>query len=108
MSDAKPRIRVPATAKVGDVIEIKTLVQHVMETGNRKDAAGQSIPRNIVKSLVVTFASVTIFRAEFGPGISSNPFVAFHMRVPGPGEFVFTWEDDAGQKTVERSPLFVG
>jgi sulfur-oxidizing protein SoxZ len=105
---AKTRIKLPEKTAVGDVIEIRALINHVMETGNRKDAAGQSIPRNIVKSLVVTFASVTIFRAEFGPGISSNPFVAFHMRVPGPGEFVFTWEDDAGQKTVERSPLFVG
>jgi sulfur-oxidizing protein SoxZ len=56
----------------------------------------------------VTFGRVTVFMAEFGPGISSNPFVAFHMRVPGPGEFVFTWEDDAGVKTVERTPLYVG
>jgi sulfur-oxidizing protein SoxZ len=105
---AKTRIKLPEKTAVGDVIEIRALINHVMETGNRKDAAGQTIPRNIVKSLVVTFGSVTVFRAEFGPGISSNPFVAFHMRVPGPGEFVFTWEDDAGQKTVERSPLFVG
>jgi sulfur-oxidizing protein SoxZ len=105
---AKTRIKLPEKTAVGDVIEIRALINHVMETGNRKDAAGQTIPRNIVKSLVVTFGSVTVFKAEFGPGISSNPFVAFHMRVPGPGEFVFTWEDDAGQKTVERSPLFVG
>jgi sulfur-oxidizing protein SoxZ len=104
----KTRIKLPETSAVGDVIEIRALINHVMETGNRKDASGTAIPRNIVKSLVVTFGSVTIFKAEFGPGISSNPFVAFYLRVPGPGEFVFTWEDDAGMKTVERTPLFVG
>ncbi len=104
----KTRIKLPEKTAVGDVIEIRALINHVMETGNRKDAAGNIIPRNIVKSLTVTFGSVTVFKAEFGPGISSNPFVAFHMRVPGPGEFVFTWEDDGGVKTVERTPLFVG
>jgi sulfur-oxidizing protein SoxZ len=104
----KTRIKLPEKTAVGDVIEIRALINHVMETGNRKDASGQIIPRNIIKSLTVTFGSVTIFMAEFGPGISSNPFVAFNMRVPGPGEFVFTWEDDAGVKTVERTPLYVG
>jgi len=102
------RIKLPEKPAVGDVIEIRALINHVMETGNRKDAEGNVIPRNIIKSLTVTFGSITILKAEFGPGISSNPFVAFHMRVPGPGELVFTWEDDAGQTTVERSPLYVG
>jgi sulfur-oxidizing protein SoxZ len=102
------RIKLPEKPAVGEVIEIRALINHVMETGNRKDAEGNVIPRNIIKSLTVTFGSITILKAEFGPGISSNPFVAFHMRVPGPGELVFTWEDDAGQTTVERSPLYVG
>jgi sulfur-oxidizing protein SoxZ len=102
------RIKLPEKPAVGEVIEIRALINHVMETGNRKDAEGNVIPRNIIKSLTVTFGSITILKAEFGPGISSTPFVAFHMRVPGPGELVFTWEDDAGQTTVERSPLYVG
>lgn len=102
------RIKLPEKPAVGEVIEIRALINHVMETGNRKDPEGNVIPRNIIKSLTVTFGSITILKAEFGPGISSNPFVAFHMRVPGPGELVFTWEDDAGQTTVERSPLYVG
>jgi sulfur-oxidizing protein SoxZ len=104
----KARIKLPENPAVGEVIEIRALINHVMETGNRRDAEGRIIPRNIVKSLTVTFGPVTVFRAEFGPGISSNPFVAFHMRVPGPGEFVFTWEDDAGMTWTERTPLFVG
>lgn len=104
----KTRIKLPEKTAVGDVIEIRALINHVMETGNRKDANGQIIPRDIVKSLSVTFGKVTVFKAEFGPGISSNPFVAFYMRVPGPGELVFVWEDDAGLQTVERAPVLIG
>ncbi len=105
---SKTRIKLPEKTAVGDVIEVRALINHVMETGNRKDAGGQIIPRDIVKSLLVTFGNVTVFRAEFGPGISSNPFVAFYMRVPGPGELVFVWEDDAGVRTTERTPLLIG
>ncbi|MBA4130901.1 MAG: thiosulfate oxidation carrier complex protein SoxZ [Hyphomicrobium sp.] len=105
---SKTRIKLPEKTAVGDVIEIRALINHVMETGNRKDANGQVIPRDIVNSLTVTFGKVTVFKAEFGPGISSNPFVAFHMRVPGPGELVFVWQDDAGVQTIERAPLLVG
>ena len=104
----KTRIKLPEKTAVGDVIEVRALINHVMETGNRKDANGQVIPRNIVNALTVTFGYVPVFKAEFGPGISSNPFVAFHRRVPGPGELVFTWVDDAGVRTVERTPLLVG
>ncbi len=104
----RTRIKLPENPAVGQVIEVRALINHVMETGNRKNPDGETIPRNIVKSLTVTFGSVTVFKAEFGPGISSNPFVAFHMRVPGPGEFVFTWVDDTGETWTERTPLFVG
>lgn len=103
----KVRIKLPETTMVGDVIEIRALINHVMETGNRKDASGQSIPRDIIESLDVTFGGIHIFKATFGPGISSNPYVAFHLRVPGPGELVFTWIDNKGQTWVERTPLYV-
>ena len=108
MSEAKPRIRVPATAKVGDVIEIKTLVQHVMETGNRKTADGKVVPRKIINSFTASFAGQEFFKAEIQPGISANPYLAFFMKVPGPGEFEFTWVDDAGVKISQKTPLAIG
>jgi len=103
----KPRIKLPDSAAAGDVIEVRTLVNHVMETGNRKDKDGNPIPRNIINEFVATYAGNEVFRATFGPGISANPFVAFYMRVPGPGEFEFTWTDDAGQAIVESALLNV-
>jgi sulfur-oxidizing protein SoxZ len=104
----KPRIKVPDTAKVGEVIEVKTLISHVMETGNRKDSAGKTIPRNIIHTFTASFAGKEVFKAEMQPGISANPYLSFHFRVPGPGEFELTWQDDSGAKIVEKVPLKVG
>ncbi|MBN9246993.1 MAG: thiosulfate oxidation carrier complex protein SoxZ [Hyphomicrobium sp.] len=104
---ANPRIKLPDAAKAGEVIEIKTLITHVMETGNRHDKNGKPIPRDIINSFVVKFEGQQVFRATFGPGISANPYVAFHMRVPGPGVFEFAWTDDHGVTTVATAPLNV-
>ncbi len=56
-------------------------------------------------SFTATFAGNPVFSAEFGSGIAANPFIAFSMRVPGPGEFELTWIDDQGNKTVEKAVL---
>ena len=64
---AKPRIKLPDSAKVGDLIEIKTLISHVMETGQRKDADGKTIPRSIINSFKVKFAGKDVFSAELQP-----------------------------------------
>lgn len=101
----KPRIKLPESAAVGDIIEVKALISHVMETGNRKDSDGKPIPRNIINSFNATFGGNLVFKADLGSGISANPFIAFFMRVPGPGEVELTWIDDLGVKTVERASL---
>jgi sulfur-oxidizing protein SoxZ len=92
---------------VGEVIEIKTLISHVMETGQRKESDGKPIPRFIINSFTAAFAGAEVFTAELHPGISANPYLAFHMRVPGPGELEFTWTDDKGMKVSEKVKLNV-
>jgi sulfur-oxidizing protein SoxZ len=104
---AKPRIKLPDSAKVGEIIEIKTLISHVMETGQRKDPEGKPIPRNIIHTFEVTFAGKTVITAKFYPGISANPYLAFFMKVPGPGEMEFSWIDDAGVKISEKANIKV-
>ena len=103
----RPRIKLPASAKVGEVIEIKTLVSHVMETGQRKDADGKAIPRNIINAFSAKFAGAEVFSAELHPGISANPYLSFFMKVPGPGEFEFTWVEDGGNTIVDKETLNV-
>ncbi|MBR2534692.1 MAG: thiosulfate oxidation carrier complex protein SoxZ [Hyphomicrobium sp.] len=107
MTATKPRIKLPESAKIGDVIEVKTLVTHVMETGHRKDKDGNPIARDIINTFIATFGDKEVFRAELGPGISANPYISFQMRVPGPGTFEFAWIDDSGTKTVELTTLNV-
>jgi sulfur-oxidizing protein SoxZ len=103
----RPRVKLPEQAKVGDLIEVKTLISHVMETGRRRDTDGKPIPRFIINSFIATFAGAEVFKAELYPGISANPYLAFYMRVPGPGEFEFTWTDDRGGKVAEKQTLNV-
>ena len=103
----KPRLKLPKQAKKGDVIEIKTLMPHIMESGQRKDKDGKTIPRNIINTFEAKFAGKTVFTAKLYSGISANPYLAFFMKVPGPGEIEFSWLDDAGVKINEKLKLNV-
>lgn len=107
MAASKPRLKFPEQASAGEIIEIKALITHVMETGNRKDADGNRIPRDIIHTFTAHYDDQLIFKAEFGPGISANPFISFFLKVPGPGELWVSWRDDAGGETIERYPLNV-
>ena len=102
-----PRIRVPETVKAGEVIEVKTLISHIMETGQRKDQDGKPIPRNIINTFTATFNGKEVFEVDLHPGISANPYMAFHVRVPGPGDLELSWLDDSGQRITEKVKLNV-
>jgi sulfur-oxidizing protein SoxZ len=104
---AKPRIKVPDSVRVGEIIEIKTLVSHLMETGQRRDKDGKVIPRDIINTFEATFAGQKLFKARLQPGISANPYITFFLKVPGPGALELTWIDDAGRKISETLPLRV-
>lgn len=101
----KPRVKLPEKIKIGDVIEIKTLVSHVMETGQRRETDGKIVPRNIIHSFRATFNGRTVFEADLQPGVSANPFLAFYMKVTEPGDLELSWTDDGGDRLVERTKL---
>ena len=92
--DIKPRLRVPTTAKKGEVIEVKTLITHPMENGQRKDAAGKTIPRLIVNSLKVTYNDKPVLSATLEPAVAANPYMSFFVKVEESGTLKFTWTDD--------------
>lgn len=98
MSKPIPRVRIPATAKPGEIIEVKTLISHEMESGQRKDKDGNAIPRKIIKQFAATFNGKEIVRADWYPAISANPYQSFFVKVPESGTFVFTWTDDDGSR----------
>jgi sulfur-oxidizing protein SoxZ len=101
----KPRVKLPDTIKIGDIIEIKVLVTHPMETGQRRDVTGELVARNIIKSFHATFNGQPLFSADLQPGISANPFIAFNMKVIGPGELEMIWTDDHDTVLTERQKL---
>lgn len=92
----KPRVRVPKTATAGEVITIKTLISHKMESGQRKDGDGNAIPRSIINRFVADFNGENVIDVTLEPAISTNPFFEFEAVVPETGEFKFTWFDDDG------------
>ncbi len=96
MSTPKPRVRMPTTAKAGEVIEVKTLISHEMETGLRRDSAGKIIPRKIIKKFTATFDGKEIMSADWHGAVSANPYQSFFVRVPATGTFEFSWFDDDG------------
>ena len=103
----KPRVRVPREAAAGDTITIKTLISHKMESGQRKDADGNIIPRSIINRFVCAFNGETVIDVTLEPAISTNPFFEFEAIVPESGDFQFTWYDDDGSIYEETKTIAV-
>jgi sulfur-oxidizing protein SoxZ len=93
---ASALINVPKKAKRGDIVEIKTLMSHVMETGYRHTASGQVVPRDIITSFTCRYNGEEIFRADLFPAIAANPFITFFTIAAESGKFDFEWIGDNG------------
>jgi len=89
-------INVPKKAKRGDVVEIKALMSHIMETGYRRTAAGDLVPRDIITSFTCRYNGAEIFRADFFPAIAANPFISFFTVAKESGKKEFEWIGDRG------------
>jgi len=107
MSDIFPRIRLPQTAAAGSSIEVRRLLNHPMESGNRCGPDGQLVPRRIVNRFTCDYNDVRVIEVEIEPGVSANPFLEFEAVVPASGTFVFTWHDDDGSIYTERAAFTV-
>lgn len=100
-------INVPAAAKRGEVIAIKTLISHKMETGFRYSTTGAQIPRDIITSFVATYNGEEIFSAILYPAIAANPFITFHTVATESGTIRFTWTGDNGYVGTEEARIVV-
>jgi sulfur-oxidizing protein SoxZ len=89
-------IKVPPKAKRGEVIEIKTLISHIMETGFRHSTSGSLVPRDIITELVCLYNGAEIFRAELYPAMAANPFITFYTVATESGMIEFRWTGDNG------------
>jgi sulfur-oxidizing protein SoxZ len=104
---ASALVNVPKKAKRGEVIEIKTLMSHIMETGYRRTATGEIIPRDIITSFVCRYNGVEIFRADLFPAIAANPFITFFTVATESGKFDFEWIGDRGFNETASASILV-
>ena len=100
-------INVPDRARRGEIIEIKTLVSHPMETGYRRTQLGARIPRDIIRTFVCTYNGTEVFRAELHPAIAANPFLVFSTVAAESGTLTFQWTGDNGFSLTESAAIRV-
>jgi sulfur-oxidizing protein SoxZ len=102
---ARARLLLPDRVALGEVITVRLLIQHNMETGYRQDMDGRVIARNVIRLVRCTQGGVEVFVAEPSSGISANPLFEFSLRVAQAGDWLVQWEDDAGVKGEWRQPM---
>ena len=100
-------INVPKKAKRGDVIEIKTLMSHIMETGYRHTATGEVVSRDIITSFACRYNGAEIFRADLFPAIAANPFITFFTVAAESGKLDFEWIGDRGFSETASASIIV-
>ena len=100
-------VNVPATARRGEIIQIKTLISHSMEPGYRRDSLGATVPRDILRRFVCTYNGEEVFRADLYPAIAANPYFSFSTVATESGTLVFTWSGDHGFSATESAAIKV-
>lgn len=96
MATATIRIRLPQTIKQGDVVEVKTLITHAMESGQRRDSGGAIIPRKILNRFTCAYNGRQVVDMELASAIAANPYIAFFIVARESGTLDFAWTDDDG------------
>lgn len=108
VENVRPRLRLPSSVARGDVIEVRTLLSHPMESGHRIDGQGNPIPRLIVQTMVARFNGEEVFSAEWSSGVAANPYQSFRLRVDEPGELEVVWSDEMGNVWRDSARIEVG
>lgn len=104
---ATPRIRAPRSARPGEAVEIRTLIEHPMETGLRHEG-GRAMPRDMLNRLVVRVNGEVALQAELRNGTSANPFHVFFLRLERTSELEFTFTDERGRSSRATARVTVG
>jgi len=90
----------------GDTTEVKVLMSHEMETGQRKDAQGKTIPAWFIQNVTATWNGKTVLSAQWGPAVSKNPFLSFKFKGGAKGDkVVITWVDNRGDKRTDEATI---
>ena len=108
MAKIKPRVKVPKSVAAGEAFTVKTLITHKMESGQRKNKAGEKIPRQIINKFEATFNGENVITIDVEPAVSTNPFFEFQMKVDAAGDLAFKWTDDDGSVYETSKSIAIG
>ena len=90
----------------GDLVSVKVLMSHEMETGQRKDASGKVVPAHFIQTVSATYNGKTVLSAQWGPAVSKNPFLSFKFKGGAQGGKVqVTWVDNKGDKRTDEAVI---
>lgn len=104
----KPRVKVPKKVKKGEPFEVKALISHKMESGQRTNKdTGEKIPRQIINRFSCKLNGEEVFGADFHAAVSANPYMAFYVRADADGELEFLWVDDSGDSATTKKSFKV-
>jgi sulfur-oxidizing protein SoxZ len=106
---ARTLINLPPAPKKGDVIEVRTLIAHPMETGYRPGADGKVLARDLIRRFSCLYDDGStrelVFEVELYPSVAANPYLAFSLLVTGAGTLTLTWQGDNGFSQTESVAL---
>ena len=100
-------VSVPKQVQANAPFDVKVLISHPMESGQRRDQMGQIFPRDIINHFICTLDGETVLDAEFFPAIAANPFVAFSVVAAKSGTLALTFTDDHGVTQTEMAAVNV-
>ena len=104
---ARAIVSVPPKARKGEVIALKALVGHAMETGFRHTETGATVPRDIIRSFSCSYNGAEVFRADFPPAVAANPLIEFTTVASESGTLEFRWAGDNGFGAVATAQITV-
>jgi sulfur-oxidizing protein SoxZ len=108
MSTPTPRVQAPNAAAKGEILQIKALISHQMETGLRRDDQGDVIPRKIINKFVCRYNDDVVFGVDLHEAVAANPYIEFYLRATESGRLEFVWEEDGGGVSSLAHHLMVG
>lgn len=96
MAALRAIVTVPSSARVGEVVEVRALAQHPMETGYRRSSEGELLARDLVRRVECRFDGELVISADLHAAVSANPYLAFHLKLPRSGVLTVSWVGDRG------------
>jgi sulfur-oxidizing protein SoxZ len=100
-------VNVPKQITGNEPFDVKLLISHPMESGQRRDQMGQAIPRDIINHVICTIDGETVLEADFFPAIAANPFLSFSVVAEKSGTLALTFTDDHGVTQTELVAITV-